>query len=66
MEKHSREEYSIKSRVVDSGSSHAVVKGGFLTAHKAALWCKKNLPDGSWKPWGSLGLTRYYIVGYNK
>ena len=66
MEKHSREEYSMKFRVVDSGSNHTVVKGGFLTANKAAAWCKKNLPDGSWKPWGSLGLTRYYIIGYNK
>ena len=56
----------MKFRVIDSGSNHAVIKGGFLTASKAAIWCKKNLPNGSWKPWGSLGLTRYYIIGYNK
>ena len=55
----------MKFRVIDSENNHLPVKGGFISAQKAAIWCKKHLPAGSWKPWGSLGLVRYYIMGYN-
>lgn len=54
----------MRFRIIDTQNNHIPVKSGFLTAHKAATWCKKNLPEGSWKPWGTLGLTRYFIMGY--
>ena len=47
-------------------ANHLPIKSGFPTAAKAYDWGKKNLPENSIGPWGSMNykVHQYFIQKY--